>query len=103
MFGGEKQFQPGDWVVYCKSKHSAKPGPRAKDIDPEPRGETYTYHVDKYWVVTDVTPEGELVVRTRRGKEHVLSPDDPNLRHALLYERLLKSRRFPRPELNATA
>lgn len=103
MLGGDRSFQPGDLVVYCKTKHSASPGPRAKQIDPEPRGETYTYQVDKYWVVTELTPAGELIVKTRRGKQHILRPNDPNLRHASLPERLLKGWRFPRTQPASSA
>ncbi len=105
MFGNERQFEPGDLVVYCKTKHSPRPGPRAKQIDPEPRGEDYTYRVDKYWVVMDLRDTGDVVVQTRRGKRHLLPADDPNLRHATLSERWLKARRFPAfdPALPASA
>jgi hypothetical protein len=89
-----QQFQPGDWVIYRKRKHSSHPGPRAKDVDPAPRGEDYSYHVDKFWTIVAVEPDGKMVARTRRGKEHVLEPDDPSLRKARWWERLLWRSRF---------
>jgi hypothetical protein len=58
-------------------------------------GEDYTYLLDKFWVVTALQSDGKVVVRTRRGKEHVLEPDDPSLRKAKWWERLLWRRRFP--------
>jgi len=48
------QFKPGDWVIYRKQKISASPGRRAQHTNPSPKGETYTYVVDKYWVVDEV-------------------------------------------------
>jgi len=91
-------FKPGDWVVYRMQKHSTRPGPRAEGVQPAPRGEDYSYHVDKFWTVVAVQPDGKVVARTRRGKEHVLEPDDPLLRRANWWERLLWRKRFPRLE-----
>jgi hypothetical protein len=91
----KQAFAPGDWVVYCKLKHSVSPGPRAKHVDPAPRGEEYTYQVDKFWVVEEVLPEGRLRVCTRQGKRHTLSADDPNLRRPSLWERIRYAKRFP--------
>ncbi|MEX0716209.1 MAG: hypothetical protein WD066_06475 [Planctomycetaceae bacterium] len=88
-------YKPGDPVVYRKSKFSNHPGPRAKSIDPAPRGETYSYVVDKFWTVAGVTEDERLLLRTRRGKEHVVNPGDPNLRHARWWERLFCAHRFP--------
>ncbi len=90
------QFQPGDPVVFRKTKWSASPGPRAEQVDPEPRGEEYHYVVDKYWVVADVQDDGQLVLRTRRGKTHVIRADHPALRRPSWLQRLLHARRFPR-------
>lgn len=97
MFHSQKHFEPGDWVVYTKVKRSTHPGPRAKNIDPDPRGDHYVYTVDKYWIVESVAPCGRLVLRTRTGKTLALRLDDPNLRHANLRERLLCTSRFPEP------
>ena len=88
------KFEPGDWVVYRKTKHSEQPGPRASNVAPARHGEGYTYTIDKYWVVRDVLPDGQLLIRTRRGKEHVVSPNDPVLRRANLLQRLLHRARF---------
>ncbi|MEX0703557.1 MAG: hypothetical protein WD069_15790 [Planctomycetales bacterium] len=89
------KFEPGDPVVYRKSKFSTHPGPRAKSVAPAPRGETYSYVVDKFWTVVSVTEDDRLLIRTRRGKEHVVNPSDPNLRRARWWERLLYRHRFP--------
>jgi hypothetical protein len=91
-----RQFTPGDFVVYRMQKHSVHPGPRAEDVHPAPQGEDYSYHVDKFWIVAAVRPDGKIVARTRRGKEHLLEPDDPLLRKAKWWERLLFRSRFPR-------
>ena len=91
-------YQPGDCVVYKKSKHTEHPGPRAQNVRPALRGETYTYFVDKFWVVAtvigDSQGDSQLLLRTRRGKEHVVSVNDPNLRQARWWERWVWRRRF---------
>lgn len=89
----EHHYRLGDWVVYRKTKHSASPGRRAKEITPEPNGEEYSYCVDKFWVVTAIE-NGHLVLMTRRGKQHTVETNDPNLRHARWWERLLYRERF---------
>jgi len=57
-------------------------------------GDGYSYNVDKFWVVARVLDDGRLLVVTRRGKEHVVDPGDPNLRRASWWERLKYQRRF---------
>jgi hypothetical protein len=88
-------FRPGDVVVFRKQKASKRPGPHARDVEPSPRGEFYSYLVDKFWRVVEVEPSGTLLVRTRRGKQHQIKADDPNLRPVCWWERLLRSARFP--------
>lgn len=101
MIGGQ-HYRPGDLVVYRKHKHSASPGPRAKDVAPEPRGEEYSYCVDKFWLVVDV--QGNYVsLITRRGKQHRVSMEDLNLRQAHWWERFFFRERFPRTESMPTA
>lgn len=87
-------WSPGDWVVYRKQKRSRSPGPRAKQVSPAPAGETYSYVVDKYWVVANVIDDRELRLTTRRGKEHIVSVDDHRLRRANWLERWLMAGRF---------
>lgn len=91
-----RTFTPGDRVVYRKEKHSVHPGPRAVDVSPAPRGEEYHYAVEKFWTVAGLLPDGTLRLVTRRGKVHVVAPDDPRLRPASLWERLRFASRFPR-------
>ena len=88
-------LKPGDAVVYHLSKVSADPGPRAKDVHPAEFGETYRYLVDKFWTVAEVRSNGELVLVTRRGKQHVLAATDPCLRPARWWERWIYRSRFP--------
>lgn len=91
-----RSFKTGDSVVFCKTKHGSRPGPRARDVEPSPHGEDYTYHVDKYWTVSEARADGKLVVVTRRGKQHVLDATDPQLRRAWWWERFLYAHRFPK-------
>lgn len=92
-------FRPGDVVVYRKQKSSLHPGPHARDIQPAPRGDSYSYLVNRFWRVVAVQPDNRLVVRTRRGKQHTIAADDPNLRRAHWWEWLLFWHRFPARQL----
>jgi|JI6StandDraft_1071083.scaffolds.fasta_scaffold26258_4 hypothetical protein len=87
-------FQPNDWVVYTREKHSLSPGPRAKNIAPSPHGELYSYEVDKYWIVREVNGD-ELALQTRKGKSHIVSSSDKRLRKAKWWERLFMANKFP--------
>ncbi len=91
-------FRRGDLVVFRKTKQGLRPGPRARGIHPHAQGDTYCYHVDKYWVVTETQNHAQIVVVTRRGKQHVLDADTPCLRRAYWWERLFLRERFPAAE-----
>ncbi|MBI2479939.1 MAG: hypothetical protein HYV60_15295 [Planctomycetia bacterium] len=97
------RFSIGDPVIYRKFKHSSTPGPRAKGVDPAPRGEDYTYSIDKFWVVAELREENHVLLETRRGKQHVVASTDPNLRHARWWEKLIYRDRFPKPVGSATS
>jgi hypothetical protein len=88
-------YKLGDPVIFCVTKHSRRPGRRAKSIHPAPHGDDYTYQVDKFWVVAAILDDGKLLLRTRRGKTHDVKVNDPNLRHATWWERLWYGDRFP--------
>ncbi len=90
-------IRPGDVVVYRKQKFSAKPGPNARQIDPSPRGDSYSYLVSKFWRVVSVPSEQVIVVCTRTGKELKVNANDPNLRRAGLWDWLWFRKRFPQP------
>ncbi len=90
-----RRFQVGDRIVYRKTKNSVHPGRNARLVAPALNGDGYSYCVDKFWVVVSVPPDGMLITKTRRGKMHRLSPEDPNLRHATLLESLFVRSRFP--------
>jgi hypothetical protein len=91
-----RQVKPGDVVVYRKSKHSTRPGPRAKDVYAAQTGDDYSYYVDKFWVVAEVGDGGTLLLKTRLGKAHRVEADDPNLRHVTLWDRIRYGKRFPK-------
>lgn len=90
-------FRPGDFVIYRMTKHSQRPGPRAKKVAPSPYGEEYKYQVDKYWIVDEVLDDNQVLLRTRRGKTRILRADDFNLRPASWWERLFYRNSFPQP------
>jgi hypothetical protein len=89
------RFRPGEVVVYLKQKSSLHPGPHAGNIQPAPHGDFYSYLVEKFWRVVAVQPDNKLVVRTRKGKQHTIAANDPNLRRTHWWERLLFWHRFP--------
>lgn len=90
----KNQFQPGDLIIYRKTKNGVHPGPRANNVHPAPNGDTYNYTVDKYWLVQKVLDNGTLVATTRRGKQNHLKADDPNLQKANWFQRVLHRSRF---------
>jgi hypothetical protein len=88
------RYQVGDLVIYAKTKHGVRPGPRAKHVAPAELGDDYSYQVDKFWVVT-ASEDESITLKTRRGKKHTVAADDPNLRKARWWERWLYRGRFP--------
>ncbi len=94
----ETRYKMGEPVVFRVTKCSSHPGPRAESIHPAPRGENYTYEVDKYWTVKEILADGTLRICTRRGKEHLIDPADPKLRPARWWERLFYRSAFPKLE-----
>jgi hypothetical protein len=93
MFHGG--VEPGDFLIYRKTKVSARPGPGARNVQASENGDDYYYEVDKYWRVTDVLDDGRLVAVTRRGKQVYVTPEDRNVRRAGWFEALWHRRRFP--------
>lgn len=90
-----RSFTRGDPIVYRMQKHSRRPGPRAKDVRAAPRGDTYCYSVDKFWVVADARPDGKLLLCTRGGKRHVVDGQSSRIRRPTLWERVAYRHRFP--------
>ncbi len=84
----------GDWVIYRKPKRSAAPGPRARNVMPATRGESYSYTVDKYWVVKELLSDDRLQLQTRRGKQHEVAAGDPSLRRPNFWQRWVLRHRF---------
>jgi len=88
-------YHPGDPVIYRVSKSSTRPGPRAQAIRPSRAGNDYRYVIEKFWIIDEIRSDGMLVLRTRRGKSHVVPPDAAALRRPNLWERWWYRRRFP--------
>lgn len=80
--------------MYAKQKHSAAPGRRARQVDAAAKGESYSYVVDKFWLVKAVRDDGRVVLMTRKGKEHSVDADDPNLRRASVWQLWWHRHRF---------
>ncbi len=95
MSPSKAALKPGDRVIFRAVKRSAHPGPRAKGVAPEPMGEDYSYEVDKLWIVAEIQDDGQLLLRTRRGKTHVIKPDHPRLRRPNWWEKIIYAKRFP--------
>ncbi len=91
-----RQFKVGDMVIYRKPKVSTHPTLNAVEVHPAEHGDMYAYQVDKYWVVARELDEEAIEVKTRTGKLHRVDRNDPRLRKAGLWARLLRRGRFPR-------
>ena len=89
-----RPFKEGDFVVYRRRKYTTHPGRRAQDVEGAAHGDLYHYFVEKSWIVERVQDDGTLLLKTRRGKTHVVAPDDPDLRHASLWDRFRYRKRF---------
>ena len=98
----QNQWNPGDWAVYRKSKRSTSPGPRAANVVASQKGESYTYVVDKFWVVDSILSESRILLRTATGKTHEIEASDPSLRRPTLIQRLLWRHRFREAEASST-
>jgi len=89
------RMEPGDFLIYRKSKASPRPGPRARNVEASEHGDDYYYEVDKFWTLADVLQDGRLVALTRTGKRVYLRQEDERLRKAGLLERVRYRGRFP--------
>lgn len=90
----ESRFKINDWVICTREKYGHSPGKRAKNISPAPRGDLYSYEVDKYWIVRAVSDQ-VLVLETRTGKQHTVPLKDSRIRVASWWERWIYGNRFP--------
>ncbi len=92
-------LRSGSHVVYCKTKHSTHPGPRARNVSPSRHGDAYSYCVEKFWLVEKYIAQEKIVVVTRRGKRREVDINDPNLRPATLFDRIRYWGRFPKAQI----
>ena len=88
------KLRAGNFVVYEKVKTSTHPSLRAENVFPSRHGDTYSYVIKKFWKVLRVFEDDTIEVETRRGKRHTLSPRDPRLRKAGLWQRVFFKDRF---------
>ena len=95
----QPDYHAGDLVVYSMPKRSANPGPRAQGVFPAQGGDSYSYFVDKFWMVSAVLADGRLQLVTRTGKTHVISVSDPLLRPAGWWTRFRFRQRFPEADV----
>ncbi|NNE01216.1 MAG: hypothetical protein HKN47_28205 [Pirellulaceae bacterium] len=95
----KSRLKRNDWVIYRKQKTSTSPGPRASDVHPAGKGDTYHYMVNKFWVVEEVM-ENDVKLCTRRGKRNVVPIADPALRPASWWERFVFRSRFTDVDLD---
>ena len=93
-----RRFRRGDVVVVARQKYSTSPGPRAREVSPATSGDSYSYIVDKFWIV-ESCENGELRLLTRTGKAHVIAEGDFRVRKPTLWERLFSRDKFPSREL----
>ncbi len=77
------------------TRNSTRLPPGAKQVVPSLRGESYSYVLDKFWLVMGKADSGKLRVRTRRGREFQIDPDDRRLRAATWRERAVWRHKFP--------
>ncbi len=91
-----RAYEVGDLVVFSKEKCGSTPGPRARNLIPARHGDTYSYRVNKYWIVLGITEDrAHIELATRRGKRNMLDSEHPLLRRATWWERLFLRHRFP--------
>ena len=94
MLTQQKPFQRGDSVIFEISKTSSRPGPRAQNVRPALRGDTYRYTVEKCWIVDEILSADLLLLRTRRGKTHAVAVGDRRLKHPSLWQQMRYRNRF---------
>jgi hypothetical protein len=97
----DSRFKVNDWVICTREKYGLSPGKRAKNITPAPHGDLYSYEVDKYWIVREITDK-DLVLETRTGKQHIVPIRDRRVRPASWWERWLYQGRFPAKSMAST-
>ena len=60
-------WSAGDWVIYRKPKRSTAPGSRARNVMPASGGESYSYTVDKYWIVKELLDDKTKIANNQAG------------------------------------
>ena len=89
-----KSFCPHDRVIFRRQRYKPRPGRHAREIRPAVNGDDYCYTINKYWVVSEILNDGQIVLQTPRGKRRVVRADDPNLRHASWLDKIRYRYRF---------
>ena len=65
------------------------------------KGDSYTYVVEKFWIVDRVTADNQVCLRTARGKTNFVALNDPNLRRPSWLQRFIWRARFRAVEDNS--
>ena len=91
-----REYYVGQPVVFGSSKNRVRAGPQASNASPAERDDA-ACEVDQFWLVDEVCDDGTLVLRTRRGQQHVVEENDSRLRPASWWERIRYRKRFPEP------
>ncbi len=89
------RFHPGDLVILLRTQHGSEPGPAAKGIAPSRGGDLYSYVVETYAIVVEVTDDDELVLESKSGDRFRVRHDDLNVRRAGFWDRWRHHDRFP--------
>jgi hypothetical protein len=95
-----KNYSVNDWILYREQESSDHPEPGAHDISPAPRGDAYSYLVDRLWRVTRVNRDGSLEATGSNGRVHRLPPHDRHIEKVGWLRRRLLGRRLGRPSGN---
>jgi hypothetical protein len=90
-----RELKLGMFVVYRSQRHSTSPEPNAKGVYATPHVDDYSYYVEEYARVAAVLPDGKLLICTKNGTQRTLQAEEPLLRRAGWWERLLFRKNFP--------
>ena len=90
-----RHYEINTLVVLLTQRYSPTPSPHAKGLYATPCGDDYSYYLEVYARVVAVLPEGKILVGTKTGEQYTLRNDEPSLRRASWWERLLFKKQFP--------
>jgi hypothetical protein len=95
-----KRISINDWILYHDQESSDHPEPGARDISPAPRGDAYSYLIDRLWRVKRVNPDGSIEATGPKGHVHHLDAHDPHIEKAGWLRRRRLRRKLGNPSGN---